>query len=331
MNSYEVVKRAIEFQTPTRLPVVFARLGQTDVREVTWNQIGTGPRNQKESLDEWGCLWVRSEVDNMGQVKGHPLEQWSNLEHYHWPNPDDSRFYEGMEDKFAGSEGKYILTSIFMLLFERMHSLRGFRNTLEDLYMEQEKVEGLADLITDYDLEIIRNISSRFPGQIHGLWFTDDWGTQADLIVSPKLWKEFFRPRYQRIVDLCHSVGWHLWMHSCGRINKLIPDLIEVGIDVINPQQPRVLGIEEIGRNFAGKICFSSSCDIQRTLPFEDEAGIRAEAELLLRSWGTPQGGFILSADEENDRDLGCPVEKQMMELKAFLEFDYWKGNPTIA
>jgi hypothetical protein len=224
------------------------------------------------------------------------------------------------------SDGKYVTTGIFMLLFERMHALRGFQNTLEDLYLEREKIEQLADRIVAFDLGIIENIAARFPGQIHGFTYTDDWGTQLDTFISPRQWNEFFKPRYERIAAACHAHGWHVWMHSCGRINKFIPGLIEAGVNVLNLEQPRALGIEEIGRQFAGKVCFSSGCDIQQTLPFRSEAEIRAEARLLLDCWATPAGGFIL-ADDENDHDLGTPPEKKEMALKAFLEYDPWKGK----
>jgi hypothetical protein len=324
MNSRELVTRAIEFKTPERLPVIFPRFGLCDIHSVGWNQIGTGPRDRKESLDEWGCLWKRSDIDNMGQVKGHPLADWSALDHYRWPDPDDPAFYTGMEEGFAGSEGKYITTGIFMLLFERMHALHGFQNVLEDLYLERERIEMLADRIVEFNLRIIANIVSRFPGQIQGFSYSDDWGTQLDTFISPKLWKEFFLPRYQKIASAAHAAGWHVWMHSCGRINKVIPGIIEAGINVLNLEQPRVLGIEEIGHQFAGKVCFSSGCDIQKTLPYKDEAEIRSEAALLLSCWGTPHGGFIL-ADDENDHDLGTPIEKKQMALKAFLDLDRWK------
>ncbi len=173
---------------------------------------------------------------------------------------------------------------------------------------------------------MIANISSRFPGQIQGFSYTDDWGTQQDTFIRPALWAEFFQPRYRRITDAAHAAGWHVWMHSCGKINRFIPGIIEAGINVLNLEQPRLLGIEEVGRQFAGKVAFSSGADIQHTLPFEDEAGIRREAKLLLDCWGTPQGGFILS-DDENDQDLGTPLEKKRIAFEAFLEYDRWKKS----
>ncbi|MHB0875043.1 MAG: uroporphyrinogen decarboxylase family protein [Anaerolineae bacterium] len=324
MSSYEVVRRAIEFQVPDRLPLSFADLGIDDFHSVGWNQIGTGDKSRRETLDEWGCTWMRSDVPNMGQVKGHPLADWSALDHFRWPDADDPAFYEGMEARFAGSEGKYVTTGIFMLLFERMHALRGFEGALLDLYLERERIEALADRIVEFDLGIIENVSRRFPGQIHCLGFSDDWGTQQGVFVPPRLWDEFFKPRYQRIFDAIHAAGWHVSMHSCGKVNEIIESLIDIGLDVINLQQPRALGIEEIGGRFAGRICFQSLCDIQHTLPAGDPRAIREEAQLLLERWGTPNGGFILS-DYGDPRAIGAGTEAKQIMLDAFLAADRWK------
>jgi len=324
MSSYEVVCRAVEFQGPERLPVRFEALELSDVHNVGWNQIGTGDHDLRETTDEWGCLWVRSEVANMGQVKGHPLADWRALDHYQWPDPDDPAFYEGMEERFAGSDGKYVSTGIFMLLFERMHALHGFENTLTDLYLERERIETLADRIVEFDLGIIRDVAHRFPGCIHGFGFTDDWGTQQNVFIKPQLWDEFFKPRYKRIFDAAHEVGWHVWMHSCGKINAILESLIEIGLDVINLQQPRALGIEEIGQQFCGRICFESLCDIQHTLPFKGAEEIREEAELLLEHWAAPDGGFILS-DYGDGQAIGVELEKKQIMLEAFLGADPWR------
>jgi uroporphyrinogen decarboxylase len=324
MSSYEVVRRSIEFQTPDRLPVSMPLLGLNDIHGVGWNQIGTGDRTLRETLDEWGCLWVRSEVENMGLVKGHPLYEWSALDSFRWPNPDDPTYYSGMERRFEGCQEKFVVTGIFMLLFERMHSLRGFENTLMDLHLERERIEKLADRIVDYDLRIMENIAERFPGMIHGFNFTDDWGTEQATFVHPRMWDDFFKPRYQRIFDFAHKQDWKVWMHSCGKINGIIESLIEIGCDVVEPQQPRALGIEEIGKQFRGRICFASLCDIQHTLPFKGDIEIREEAELLLKEWTTPQGGFIL-IDYGDGAAIGVKQERKQIMLDAFRKADPWK------
>ena len=324
MSSHEVVRRAIEFDGPDRLPVRFGLLGMNDVHGVGWNQIGTGDHDLRETVDEWGCVWARSEVANMGQVKGHPLADWHALDHYRWPDADDPRFFEGMAERFEGSDGKYVTTGIFMLVFERMHALHGFEQTLADLYLDRERMEMLADRIVAFDLGMIESISRRFPGQIHGFTFTDDWGTEQATFISPEFWDDFFKPRYKRIFDAAHRAGWHVWMHTCGKVNALVENLIEIGLDVINLQQPRALGIEEMGRQFRGRICFESVCDIQHTLPFRSPDEIRDEARLLLEHWAAPGGGFILS-DYGDGAAIGVPIEKKQVMLDAFLEADPWK------
>jgi Uroporphyrinogen-III decarboxylase len=322
-NSKQLVVNAIEFGTPDRLPVIFDSLGISDVHFVGWNQKGSGDLTLRESYDEWGCGWMRTDLHNMGIVTEHPLFDWNLLDKYHWPDPNNPQLYEGMDIQLEKSEGKYILTSIFMLLFERMHSLRGFENTLMDLYMEREKIELLADRIVDFNIAVIKNISALYPERIQGLMFSDDWGTESSTFISPKLWREFFKPRYQKIFSACKDAGWHIWMHSCGKINEIIPDLIEIGLDVLSPLQPCVLGIKEIGEKFAGKICFLSLCDIQSTLPYKGEAEICDEAKLLIDKWGTDKGGFIL-IDYGDGEAIGVPFEKKRIMFEAFKKYDRW-------
>ena len=325
MSSYEVVRRAVEFETPDRLPVRFGALGMNDTHGVGWNQTGTGDRRLTETLDEWGCLWARSpDQPNMGQVKGHPLADPSAWDAYAWPDADDPKFYEGMEARFEGSDGKYVTTGIFMLLFERMHALHGFENVLSGLYLDTARMEQLADRIVDFDLGVIENIGRRFPGQVHGFSFSDDWGTERATFIRPDHWDQFFRPRYKRLFDAMRAHGWHVWMHSCGKVDGIIDSLIDIGCDVINLQQPRALGIEDSGKRFAGRICFESLCDIQHTLPFEDAAAIREEARLLLECWSTPEGGFILS-DYGDGAAIGVAPEKKQIMLDAFMEFDPYR------
>ena len=134
-----------------------------------------------------------------------------------------------------------------------MHTLRGYENTLTDLYLEREKIELLADRIVEYDLAIIRNISSRFPGMIHGFSFSDDWGTEQMLMINPRLWQEFFKPRYQRLFDACHQAGWHVWMHSCGKVNDIIGYLIDIGWTSSICSSPPCWGLRRWANGTPGK------------------------------------------------------------------------------
>ena len=321
MTGKERTKRAIEFRFPDRLPMEFDALGVSDTAGFGWNQIGTGDKTKRETLDEWGCTWSRSEVKNMGQVTGHPLDEWSKLKDYKFPNPCYPVFWEGIEERSRIIDAsKYIKTGIFMVLFERLHALRGFENVMLDLYIERENLEALADRIVEFDIGIIKNTAIRFPGLIDGISFTDDWGTEQAAFISTELFDEVFLPCYKKIFDACHEAGWHVWLHSCGKITQLVPSLINAGVDVFNLQQPRVLGIEEFGKLFAGKTCFSTCVDIQHTLPFKSAIEIEAEAELLIECWGTPKGGLIIS-DYGDAQAIGVSENVKKIMFNAFNKY----------
>lgn len=326
MSGFEIVRRAVRFRTPERLPLVFDSLGLSDKRAVGPEFASDRTAGDGTGVDHFGCAWAKTSAHNMGQVKGHPLEDWRKLASHRWPDPDAEEHYAAIPRKVAAAEagGKYVSIGIFMLLFERMHSLRGFTRTLEDLYLEADLSAELADRLVEFDCRVIENcVSAAGAGRIHGFGFTDDWGTQQSCFVSPGFWREFFAPRYKKVFDACHKHGLDVWMHSCGKVNELIEPLIEIGCDAINLQQPRALGIGEIGGRYGGRICFVSLCDIQHTLPFKGEREIREEAALLLEHWARPEGGFVLS-DYGDGEAIGVPIEKKRLMLAAFQELDPW-------
>jgi uroporphyrinogen decarboxylase len=335
MTSLERIKRAIHFGRPDRLPT------SGDVFSVasTLNHAGHSPGGEetyteREVTDDFGCTWRRTEVLNMGYVVGHPLQDWEALGSYRWPDPDDPAKYEGMEERFSGSEGKYVMTGLGLTLWERLWMLRGMEQALVELQTQRERMEALADRIVEYNLGVLRNLGQRFRGRLHGIGFTDDWGTQWATFISPRLWHEFFQPRYARIFQATHDLGWETWIHSDGRINEIVGGWIEAGLDVINMPAPRMVGIEEIGRRYRGRICFNGGCDNQSTLPFGSSEEIREEARLLLEHWATPEGGFIgpdLSMAEGRGgtalRQYGLSLAAVETMVEAFHEFDPYRHD----
>ena len=332
LTSFEAVRRAIHFETPDRLPIGNrdthgVRLGLIDVEQ------GYGAHPNTRVRDEWGCVWHRTEERNMGYVAVHPLADWSALGNYAWPDPDNPRFYEGMENQFEGSETKFVMTHLFGLIWERMWWLCGMEEILTGLYTDRSRIEYLADRLVEWDLAVIQNIGERFPGRIHGVTCTDDWGSQQATFVSPKLWCEFFQPRYARVFEGAHAQGWDIFMHSDGKINEIIGPWIDAGLDIVNITSPPLVGIKEIGDRFAGKICFWGGVDSQITLPLGTLEEIRDEVRLLLEHWATPEGGYVASGyggaeeyDEGRDA-IGVPAWKARAAFSAFEEFDPYRSR----
>ena len=305
MESKEIVRRAIEFDNPPRLPFFLG--GQLssvqelipgipndvcDCWEMDRQKKGWFFDNPVE--DDWGCVWERTEVNNMGQVKYHPLQDWNCLKTYTPPNPRDQFYFERIGEIIDQANGRYVVVTSHLNLIERLHMLHGFEQTLEDLYLEPEKINTVLDMILRFKIEQFDELHKHFGGRIHGLFLTDDWGTQKNTFISPDTFQKFFFERYKILAKAIHSHNWHFILHSCGRINNFVPFFIEAGVDVLNMQQPQAYGISEIGRQFAGKICFLTTVDIQATLPSGNAELVREEARELVRQWSTPKGGLIV-------------------------------------
>ena len=322
MTSKEILKGAIHRENPPRLPVLMGSLGVSD-RVGVPVKAPSSFTPEVEGTDEWGCVWGHTDVPNMGQVVENPLEDISGLDGHPVPDYTDDSRYVDVEAALEAAEegGRYVSCGIFMVVFERMHTLHGFENTLVDLYTDRPAMEALADRITDVHVTFVREVSRRFPGRIDGWNMSDDWGTQEGAFVPYDFWMDFFAPRYKRVFDAMHEAGCDVWVHSCGKVNEIVQGYIDTGVDVVNLQQPRALGIEEVGKQYRGKITFESLADIQATLPTGDRGRIEADAEALMTQWAGPEGGFIFS-DYGDDAAIGVTDEG----VKAYMydTFSRW-------
>ena len=309
MTSREIVRRAIHFRTPPRLPVSFGALGVSDF---AWFPRQDTPEERERStaqrIDIWGCRWEATDVPNMGQVKGHPLADPHDLSGLIVPDyTDDRRYASALEAlEKAEADGRYIVSGIFMVLVERLEALLGFENLFAGLLDADTRsdLERLTDIIADTHVTLVQETSRRFPGRIHGWNMSDDWGTQTAAFVSFDLWMDFFFPRYKRIFNAMHAAGCDVWVHSCGKVNEIIEGYIQAGVNVVNLQQPRALGIREIGERYRGRIAFESLADIQHTLPTGNPAAIEADARDLGEHWALSTGGLVFS-DYGDGRAIG--------------------------
>ena len=327
MDSREIVRRAIEFQKPPRLPFFQHQVqGIPDDVCDCWemDRARRGWFFDHCAEDDWGCGWAVTDQHNMGQVVSNPLADWDKLATYRPPDPRDPYYFERLEEEMSKAGDRYVVVTCHFTLMERLHMLRGFSNALLDLYLEPAKVERVLDMILEWKIALMDELHRRFGDRVNGLFMTDDWGSQHGPFISPTMFEVFFLHRYRQLVGAVHSRGWHAILHSCGRVNDLVPYFIEAGFDVLNLQQPRLYGIAEIGHRFAGRVCFLTTADIQATLPSGDAERVRAEVDELIRCWSTPEGGFIVF-NYGDPRALGVQPEMTGVMFRAFAErMGYW-------
>jgi uroporphyrinogen decarboxylase len=178
-------------------------------------------------------------------------------------------------------------------LFERSWNLRGFENILMDAIAEPEFFEEVLDRLMSLYLRFVE-YTVDLP--IDGILFGDDWGDQRGVILGPERWRKFLKPRWAKIFEAVHQHGKIAMCHSCGSVADIIPDLIEIGLDVLESVQPEAAGMNpyELKKRWGDKITFWGCLGSQSIIPFGTPEAIREEVAHLKRDMSRG-GGFILS------------------------------------
>lgn len=338
MDKREVVIKAIEFRGPEEVP--FWHWITQNTRDKYGQELADflkdyppyiielgytvpeGWGSGREGQDEWGCIFTSLHEQRAigGQYTGHPLSSWDLLKEYSFPDP----YAEGRFDKAAEVLEKrpdaYIFGTIGNTLFERMHFLRGFENLLCDFHLHREEVNILADELLEFDLGILEGWKKL---GVDGIFTLDDFGMQDRLIMSPAIWREILKPRYEKLFQAVHEANMHTIHHTCGNVVEIIPDLIEIGLDVLQSIQPHAMNIEELGKDFRGRICFMGGIDTQWTLPRGSPEQVEEEVRRCIEVLGMPDGGYIGSPPTEILPDTPLDNIKAMYE--AFREYRYFR------
>ena len=165
-----------------------------------------------------------------------------------------------------------------------------------DLVLKPDLVHYCLDRLFDFCYDNTLRIYEQIPGKVDISYVAEDFGAQEDLLVSPRLIRQFFIPRMKRMIDLAHQAGAYAFFHSDGAVRKIIPDMIAAGIDVLNPIQWRCKGMEREGlkRDFGDRVAFHGGVDNQHTLAFGSVDEVREEVITNIRVLGQG-GGYILA------------------------------------
>jgi hypothetical protein len=226
----------------------------------------------------------------MGQPKTHPLADWNAIDTYCPPDPHAPGRFDHITELLTKEKDRFIKFGLGITGFNQATFLRGFEAFLMDLCTNPERAERVLDLIFDFENGIIDQ-AIQYP--VDAVTFGDDWGTQQGLMIPLEQWRASFRPRYAVQFEKIRRAGKKVWFHSCGNVHSIIGDLIDIGADVIELLQPDVMGIEQLARDFAGKVCFCCSVDHQRRAISGTREEIFAYARCLRDTLGAFNGGYI--------------------------------------
>jgi hypothetical protein len=251
-----------------RHPIIFgeAQRGSFDYDAVSGNYA------EGEHIDAWGCVWqnIRAGCDSI--VTGHPVPTRADV-HTLKPPPRGSGLRHG-----------------FMWLM--LSDLRGFEEIMVDFAEEPPELQMLIDIVLEYNCG---EIELMLQGKPEMMGFGDDLGMQNGLAIGEYKWRKYLKPCYARMYGMCHEAGASVYMHTDGHILPIIKDLVDCGVNVVNPQI-RANGLAGLERECKGKVCVNLDLDRQM-FPFCKPEDIDGHVREAIEYLGLPEGGLWLSAE----------------------------------
>jgi len=270
-------------------------------------------------VDDFGVVWQTNEL-NRGYIVKHPLEK-PDLSGYSLPRYDYATKLAHLPEAIRKSRDCFIVCWIGDL-FERANFLRGLDNFLVDLKLHPAFAHELLDRLEGL---VHQNIDAICQYDVDGLFLSDDYGLQCGLMMNPATWREFIKPRLARIFAHCHKHGKKAFLHSCGDVEEIIPDLIETDLDVLHPIQPEAMDVVKLKARYGRSLCLYGGVSTQdwliRLEPDELKRKLRALAQKLSRG-----SGYILAPGITLQYDISDA------NLMAFIEVAREYGtNPEVA
>ncbi|OHB54468.1 MAG: hypothetical protein A2Y07_07140, partial [Planctomycetes bacterium GWF2_50_10] len=230
-------------------------------------------------LDIFGVLWNRTIDKNIGVIENTVITP-DNLAKYQFPQPLPDHYLHTCRSTLLANHRQYRIPRLNLSLWERAWTLRGMENLMMDLIADPDFAADLFTRICDYNCLVLTQAIKHLPCE--GIYFGDDWGTQIGLQMSPQTWRTLIKPHLKRIYALVRDAGKYVSIHSCGKVQELFDDLIDIGVNSFNPFQPEVIDIDRATRAYKNRLCFWGGISTQATLPFATQDQVRAEVKHIL-------------------------------------------------
>lgn len=247
--------------------------------------------------DVFGAVWDRSIDKDIGNITGALITEPS-LRNYQFPDPIDKRYFVDVGPSIKRKPDMFRVYEIGFSLYERAWTLRGMETLLMDFLVHPEFAHELMEAIADWN---ITQIKKALKYDIDAVLFGDDWGQQHGLIMGYETWKEFIYPQLKRMFSVVRDAGKYVFIHSCGDVDELFDDLIDIGLNCFNPFQPEVMDVHELMTRYRGKLTFFGGLSIQKTLPYGSVEDVINESEKLLKHGS--EGNYIFSTSHSVESD----------------------------
>jgi uroporphyrinogen decarboxylase len=323
MTKRKVIRAVLDGERPPYVPWSFsftrearekltAHYGSEDIGSVVGNHLlGLGSDigffealGDDRFKDVFGVVWDRSVDKDIGVVEQAVLPA-ADLGGYEFPDPLDPRFFADIPEKIELYADRFRVYQVGFSLYERAWTMRGMENLLCDFIANPEFVHDLFARIADYN---IAQVTEALKYDIDAVYFGDDWGQQNGLQMGPELWREFIYPVLARMYSVVRDAGKRVFIHSCGQVDELFDDLVEIGVNCFNPFQPEVMDVLSLIEQYRGRLTFHGGLSTQRTLPYGSPDDVVKETRGLIAAGRA--GGYILSPAHAVEGDV--PLENML-------------------
>ena len=264
--------------------------------------------------DIWGIhsIWAPEHTYTFTYI-AHPLSSIS-LDDYLWPEVDQTSA-ESVR-RLRKEHAEYCIRGGVTHLWEIAWQLTGFPEIVRLMFTKQGIVERILDGLHKIRMEEARLLCE---GGVEIIYDGDDVGTQKGMMMSLQMWRRFLKPRYAELINLCHRGGVFFHFHSDGWIEPIIPDLIEIGVDILNPVQPECMDPVKIKELYGDRLCFDGTVGVQSTLPFGTPEDIAKEVKERISTIGPT--GLILGPTHAMQPDV--PVENILALYKTAQKYGW--------
>lgn len=315
VGAYDPLKALLGFRSQTKTFVrdhvkvdepILERFG-VDTRYV---RVG-GPRGYRLDIDPdnsyvdiWGTRWKKPPSSFYFDMVGFPIHEptLDALKRYRWPDPRDPGRTDGLRERaktlFEKTDYAIVLDVTGYGVFEQGWALRGFQDFLVDMAAEPRFAEALIQAVADYQIALYDHVLAEVGPYVHVVMVAEDLGTQHAPMISLDTYRRLVRPAQKRVWQFIKSkTEAHLFLHSCGSVRAFIPDLIELGVDILNPVQVAAKDMDpkELKAEFGKDLTFwGGGCDTQRVLTFGTPDEVEKEVRKRISELA-PGGGFVFN------------------------------------
>ena len=267
--------------------------------------------SRTELVDQWGAIWRRPESATCFNLAVYPLREATlrDLENYSWPDGRRLELVAGLAERarYLHEETSYaVLGEVSGHILERAQMLRGFDTFLMDLAINRSFAEELLERILAVEIDIVSNFLEAVGPYIDIMAFKDDIAMQSGPLISPRMFREMIKPRLRRLVEVIRSkTQAKVWFHSCGSVYYAILDLLDIGVEILNPVQvmARDMDTARLKRQFGKDLAFWGAIDTQAVLPYGTPEDVQAEVKQRIGDLA-PGGGYVLASVHNIEADV---------------------------